>query len=170
MIRSCYSLRSTSTNGGLDGYPARSLRMQDFIRGERESRPGDGSEMGFGAQSKHPECGTQTSLPATLVSSWATVEDRMRRSHQRTETTTRYAPLPVSRIPRHAALGRAQCDCRQCDADRALSRLAGNMNRNPGSALLVEPSGTKVDTRSGSHLIVRDRKRLTERIFATESS
>jgi len=88
--------------------------MQDFIRGERESRPGDGSEMGFGAQSKHPECGTQTSLPATLVSSWATVEDRMRRSHQRTEAETRYA-----------ALGRAQCDCRQRDSDRELLALQG---------------------------------------------
>src|SRR6266702_3745726 len=99
--------------------------------------------MGFGAQSEHPECRTQTSLPATLVSSWATVEDRMRRSHQRTETETRYAPLPVSRIPRHAALGRAQCDCRQSNSDRALPRSAGNMNRNTRSILLVEPEQDK---------------------------
>ena len=44
------------------------------------------------------------------------------------------------------------------------------MNSNIRSALLVEPRRTKMDTRNGFLLIIRDRKRLTDRIFATESS
>src|ERR1700686_596536 len=126
--------------------------------------------MAFGAESEDQECGTQTSLSAALVSSWTTVANRMRGSHQRAETETRDAALFVSRIPRHAALGWAQCDCRQCDSDRALSRPTGNMNNNTRSAIPVEPSGTKVITRSGSLRIVNNRKRLRNRIFATESS
>src|SRR5580658_8927230 len=101
--------------------------------------------MVLGAESEDQECGTQTTVSAALVSSWTTVANRMRGPHQRAETETRDAALLVSRIPRHAALGRAQCDCRQRDADRALSRSAGNMNRNTLSALLVEPRETKVN-------------------------
>src|SRR5450755_4519365 len=103
--------------------------------------------MAFGAESEDQECGTQATLSAALVSSWTTVAHRMRGSHQRVETETRDAALLVSRIPRHAALGWAQCDCRQCDSDRALSRPAGNMNNN-NTRSSVEPSGTKVITRS----------------------
>ena len=44
------------------------------------------------------------------------------------------------------------------------------MNNNTRSAIPVEPSGTKVITRSGSLRIVNNRKRLRNRIFATESS
>src|SRR5580700_5795984 len=125
--------------------------------------------MVLGAESEDQECGTQTTVSAALVSSWTTVANRMRGPHQRAETETRDAALLVSRIPRHAALGRAQCDCRQRDADRALSRSAGNMNRNTLSALLVEPRETKVDTRSSSLLIVSDWKSLRDRLFATRS-
>jgi Transposase DDE domain len=57
----------------------------------------------------------------------------------------------------HAALGRAQCDRRQCDTNRPMSRHAENMTRRTRSVLLVEPSETKVATRSDSHLVVHDR-------------
>ena len=58
----------------------------------------------------------------TLVQTWTTVADRVRRAHQRSEKTTRAGSLPISRNARNMSVGRAWHHRRQPDQYRPILR------------------------------------------------
>ncbi len=72
--------------------------------------PGEGREVGGGAESQHPQRGAKENGGASLVQESAGVEKRLRRAHQRHQAASWPEPMPLPRRGRYEALGWARCN------------------------------------------------------------
>src|SRR5262249_10361326 len=101
------------------GVGSRRCRILFLADGESLAQPWSAEDL-CTQQAQH-QCRAETLAAPGLVSARTEMENWFRRPHQHTQTKARVAPLSVSRIPRHAAMGRTRSNRRQSDSDGTLS-------------------------------------------------